>query len=93
LKRGFFAPKKKPVLPFGDFFPTEKKLHHNHPNIIFVHSCECSEYKSTAAIFSGALRFKIIKNPLKLQINSSSLEIRSEAFFLFLKLPKGETVF
>jgi hypothetical protein len=51
-KRGFFAQKYEPVLPFGHFFPTEKKHHHNHPNIIFVHSCECSEYKSTAAIFS-----------------------------------------
>lgn len=85
-KKEIFCPKNEPVLPFGVFFPTKKKLHHNHPNIIFAHSCECSEYKSTAAIFfrsigqlTWGLRFR--KNPLKLQINSSSIEIRSGAFF------------
>lgn len=93
-KKEIFCPKNEPVLPFGVFFPTKKKLHHNHPNIIFAHSCECNEYKSTAAIFfrsigqlTWGLRFR--KNPLKLQINSSSIEIRSGAFlFLFWKIAK-----
>ncbi len=101
FKKGDILPKKWTSVAFWRFFfpQKKKKLHHNHPNSIFAHSCECSEYKSTAAIFfrsigqlTWGLRFR--KNPLKLQINSSSIEIRSWAFlFLFLKLPKGDTVF
>jgi hypothetical protein len=92
-KRRYFAQKMNQCCLLAFFFPTKKKkLHHNHPNSIFAHSCECSEYKSTAAIFfrsigqlTWGLRFR--KNPLKLQINSSSIEIRSGAFlFLFWKI-------
>lgn len=39
------------------------------------------------------MRLRFRKNPLKLQINSSSLEIRSGGFFFLEKLPKGDTVF